>query len=105
LAVGVALVSGGVGIIATLAATRTQAKQAAEQRAAVERDARIDRFARVLGPIQTLLLEMNPAQFVTASLDLVEEYRRRWLPMLEQLETVAVTEPSFELRASRPCEG
>jgi hypothetical protein len=48
---------------------------------------------------------MNPAQFVTASLDLVEEYRRRWLPMLEQLETVAVTEPSFELRASRPCEG
>ncbi len=77
---------------------RWQRGYAREERRAVQHEARIARFAQVLGPITTLLMESNPARFVTGTPELVEQYRQRWLRLLEQLETVAVAEPSREMR-------
>jgi hypothetical protein len=55
LAVGVAIVGGGIGVCGTLAATRVQARHAAMDRAEAERAVRLDRAAGVLEPIRVLL--------------------------------------------------
>ena len=72
LAVGVALVGGGIGIAGTLAATRAAARTSASERQAAQQAARVERVGAALGPIGTLLIDTNPDRIAFQGAALVQ---------------------------------
>ena len=102
--VGLALVVGANGVGGTLLATRAQMRDSRNQRRAAEQAARVDRVASVLGPIQTLLIDLMPPRALMSSFSEVahvaENRRERWLPLRDQLEVVLVMESDASVRDS-----
>jgi hypothetical protein len=96
--VGVVAVGGGIGVVGTYLGTRLQMVHSRKERQAAEHNARVARVAAVLGPIRTLLIDTSPERIVWQGAKLVEGYWERWLPLRDELEIVAVTEPSAEMR-------
>jgi hypothetical protein len=103
--VGVAAVGGAAGIIGAAVGAVVQAQlgvaQRREERQSAARDARLDRVSRVLGPIQTLLIDLLPARAMStfSEVGLVGAHRQdRWLPLRDEWEVVIVMEPTAEVR-------
>jgi hypothetical protein len=101
--VGLAVVAGAIGVGGTLAATRAQMRDSRSQRRAAEQAARVNRVASVLGPIQTLLIDLMPPRALSNFSEVAhvsESRRERWLPLRDQLEVVLVMEPDADIRDS-----
>src|SRR4051794_12457144 len=97
--VGVVAVSGAIGVGGTVAATWLQRRYARDDRQTAERAARIERVGRVLGRIQTLLIDLHPIRASNRVLrEVLSDRHDRWLPLRDELAIVTVMEPSAPLR-------
>ena len=92
-------VGGGIGVVGTYIGTRVQAASLRSERQAAERAARVARIGEVLGPVRTLLIDINPVRLVFQQAEVVRQHWAKWVPLRDRLEIVAVTEPSEELRS------
>lgn len=100
--IGLAAVGGGIGIVGTLLATRSQRKIAREDRREREQTARVARVAQVLGPIGSLIADLSPMVVSIAYRDdaaLGKTIQDRWWPLREQLAIIKANESSHETRA------
>jgi hypothetical protein len=104
--VGVAAVGAAGGIVAALAGVKAQAQIAIgdrkEERADAVRRDRLERVAEVLGPIQTLLIDLLPPRALGTSLmswdDVAVHRSNHWLPLREKWEVLLVKEPAGDVR-------
>lgn len=101
--VGLAVAVGATGVGGTLLATRLQSRYARGERLAQEGRARIERVAGVLGPIQNLLIDLNPprAMFnLGPNMEWLSSAADKWVPLRDRLSVVAATEPTATARQS-----
>jgi len=97
--VGLAAVGGAIGIVSSYLTIKLQRRYAQEDRDADDRAARAVRIGEVLGPIQTLLIDITPERVAFEVTGVIRaERQKRWLPLREELEVVRVVEPSADLR-------
>jgi hypothetical protein len=68
---GLVAVGGGIGLVSSYVTQRLQIRSTREDRRADARAARVERFARVLGLIRALLIDLSPGPYVSADLEVV----------------------------------